>query len=212
MAVIDVKHDVTVRRDVSPPSSRWWMFVVLGVVLAVLGVFAMGAASIATLTSVLVFGWALMIGGVLQAVHAVYEREWGARILDVLTGVLFVVVGALAVWRPLASAVSLTLVIAMALMIRGLFAIVAAATERYWHWGWTVFYGVVSIVLGGLIVAQWPGISLWLIGLFVGIELLVDGFVLSMIGVSIRAGRAREKHLRPPEHEARGPREPLPAT
>lgn len=194
---------------------RWQTFVVLGVVLAALGIFAMGASSLATLASVLVFGWALIIGGVLQAAHAIYQRRWGGRLLDLLTGVLFVAVGALAVWRPLESAMSLTLVIAAALLIRGVFAIAAAASDRYAHWAWGVGYGLVSVILGLVIAAEWPGISLWVIGLLVGIELLVDGVAVAMTGVAARTARGEHPHpeRRPPRDErAVPPREPLPAT
>ena len=86
---------------------RWQTFVVLGVVLVALGIFAMGAASLATLASVLVFGWALIVGGILQTVHAIFQPRWGGRALDVLTGVLFVGVGVLTVWRPVESAIAL---------------------------------------------------------------------------------------------------------
>jgi uncharacterized membrane protein HdeD (DUF308 family) len=105
---------------------------------------------------------------------------------------------------------SLTLLIAAALLIRGIFAIVAAVSERYAQWGWSVVYGVVSVLLGGLIFAMWPAISMWLIGLFVGIELLVDGIVLAMIGLSARKVSPRGLGRRPPR-EVRAPREPLPA-
>lgn len=191
-------------------SSRWVWFVVLGIALAVLGIFAMSAPVVSTLAAVFAFGWALIIGGILQAVHAIYQRDWGGRVLDVLTGVLFVVVGALALFGPVTSAMSLTLLIAAALLIRGIFAIVAAVSERYAQWGWSVVYGVVSVLLGGLIFAMWPAISMWLIGLFVGIELLVDGIVLAMIGLSARKVSPRGLGRRPPR-EVRAPREPLPA-
>src|SRR5690606_29812940 len=118
-------------RSSSFRASSWAAFVALGVALAVLGIFAIGAASLATLASMFVLGWVLIIGGVLQVAHAFYQRRWGGRLHDVLTGALFVVVGALAVWHPVEAAVSVTLVIAAALLIRGAFAIVSALIERY---------------------------------------------------------------------------------
>jgi len=196
---------------------RWQTFVVLGVVLVALGIFAMGAASLATMASVLVFGWALIVGGILQTVHAIFQPRWGGRALDVLTGVLFVGVGVLTVWRPVESAIALTLVIAVALVIRGVFAIVVAATERFHRWGWAVAYGVTSVILGLIIGAQMPTIALWAIGFLVGIELLVDGVTMAMTGIAARSARRGRPELRPPERPlttrgepARG--EPLPAT
>lgn len=195
---------------------RWQTFVALGVVLAALGVFAMGASALATLAAVFVFGWALIIGGILQAAHAISQPRWGGRVLDVLTGVLFIVVGAMAVWRPVTSAVSLTLVIAVALMIRGVFSIVAASAERFPQWGWAVGYGVISVILGLIVAGMWPEISLWLIGLVVGVELLVDGVVVAMMGLAARKLREETPgpgRRRPPRPEERvAPGEPLPTT
>lgn len=197
---------------------RWQTFVALGIILVALGIFALGASSLATLASVLVFGWALIIGGVLQIGHAIYQRRWGGRVLDILTGVVFIGVGVLAAWRPLISAVSLTFVIAAAFIMRGVFAIVAAASERYHHWGLGLGYGVVSAILGTIILLQWPGISLWVIGLLVGIELVVDGGVLALTGLGVRKAREEargplpeRRPPTPPRAPEEGGREPVPA-
>ena len=190
---------------------RWQTFVVLGVVLVALGIFAMGAASLATLASVLVFGWALIVGGILQTVHAIFQKGWGGRALDILTGVLFIGVGLVTVWRPVPSAIALTLVIAMALVIRGAFSILVATADRFPRWGWAVAYGVISVILGLTIAAQMPTIALWVIGFFVGIELLVDGVTMAMTGMAARsARRGRPEALPPRPTPTRG--EPLPAT
>ena len=191
---------------------RWQTFVVLGVVLVALGIFAMGAASLATLASVLVFGWALIVGGILQTVHAIFQKGWGGRALDILTGVLFIAVGVVTVWRPVESAVALTLVIALALTIRGVFAIVVATADRFPRWGWAVAYGVISVILGLTIAAQMPTIALWVIGFFVGIELLVDGVTMATTGIAARNARHGRPEARPPERPTTTPGEPLPAT
>lgn len=198
-------------------ASRWQLFIVLAVVLMALGLAAITAATLATIVSVLVFGWALTIGGVLQAAHAIYQKSWRGRVLDLLTGALFLVAGGFTLWRPVTSAVSLTLVLAVLLVVRGVFAIFAALAQRYPRWGWTVAYGLVSAVLGVLVAAQWPAIALWVLGFYIGIELVVDGTVALALGL---AARRAEMHLRGqpppevrPEERATAPgREPLPAT
>src|SRR5690606_33076503 len=98
--------------------------------------------------------------------------------------------------------------------IRGAFAIVSALIERYLHWGLTLGYGVVSILLGFAILVQWPQISMFFVGLVVGIELLVDGIVLAAIGIAARKAHRRppREPARAPAEEARAPGEPLPAT
>jgi uncharacterized membrane protein HdeD (DUF308 family) len=198
-------------------ASRWQLFIVLAVVLMALGFAAIMAATLATIVSVLVFGWALIIGGVLQAAHAIYQKTWRGRVLDVLTGVLFLVAGAFTLWRPVTSAVSLTLVLAVVLVVRGIFAIFAALSHRYPRWGWTVAYGLVSAVLGVVIAAQWPALALWVLGFYIGIELVVDGTVALALGLAARRAEMHPRGQPPsearPEERATAPlHEPLPAT
>jgi uncharacterized membrane protein HdeD (DUF308 family) len=55
---------------------HWMWFSVLGVVLMILGIAALAASTLTTLISVLFLGWLLVIGGVVQAVHA-FGRDRG---------------------------------------------------------------------------------------------------------------------------------------
>jgi uncharacterized membrane protein HdeD (DUF308 family) len=166
---------------------NWGWFLILGIVLIVLGTIALGSALYMTLASVFFFGWILIIGGALEAVHAFWrEKRWGGFFLDLLTGLLYVVVGWMMVSNPGESAVLLTLIIAMFLVFEGLFRIVVAITVRYPHWGWVLFNGVISLVLGISIWQRWPYSGLWVIGLFVGIEMLLNGWSLVMLSLTAR--------------------------
>ena len=80
----------------------------------------------------------------------------------------------------------LTLLIAMFLVFQGVFRIVAALAVRYPHWGWVLLDGIVSLLLGILIWRRWPVSSLWVIGLFVGIEMLLNGWSLVMLSLAGR--------------------------
>ena len=98
-----------------------------------------------------------------------------------MTGILYVVAGWMMVTNPQESAVLLTLVIAMFLVFEGVFRIVASLAARYPHWGWVLFNGVISLILGISIWQRWPYSGLWVIGLFVGIEMLFNGWSLVML-------------------------------
>jgi uncharacterized membrane protein HdeD (DUF308 family) len=166
---------------------NWGWFLVLGIVLIVLGTIALGSALVMTITSVFFFGWILIVGGVLEAVHAFWrEKGWGGFFLDLLTGILYVVAGWMMVSNPQESAVLLTLVIAMFLVFEGVFRIVASLAARYPHRGWVLFNGVISLILGISIWQRWPYSGLWVIGLFVGIEMLLNGWSLVMLSLSAR--------------------------
>lgn len=164
----------------------WGWFVGLGIVLMGLGAIAIASAVAATLVSVLVFGWLLIIGGVFEAVYAFWQERWSAFFIDLTIGILYAVVGFMIVANPTAAAVTLTLLVAMFLILAGLFRSVAALAVRPLHWGWLLLHGLISLVLGIAIWQQWPLSGLWVIGLFVGIELLLNGATLALLGASAR--------------------------
>ena len=79
---------------------NWGWFVALGIVQIVLGLIALGASVIVTLASVVLFGWLLMIGGILSVVHAFWERQWSGFFLDLAMGILNAVVGFMVIGNP----------------------------------------------------------------------------------------------------------------
>jgi uncharacterized membrane protein HdeD (DUF308 family) len=82
---------------------------------------------------------------------------------------------------------SLTFLIAACLLTGGVLRIGVSAVERFEGWGWVVLNGVISVVLGVGIWRQWPLSGLWVIGLFVGIEMLFSGLSWVMLGLAVRS-------------------------
>jgi uncharacterized membrane protein HdeD (DUF308 family) len=79
--------------------------------------------------------------------------------------------------------------LAGALIIVGLArSIMAFQMRGAGNWFWPLLGGVVSIILGAIIMANWPVSGLWIIGLFVSVELIVNGW--SYIFVALAAKRA----------------------
>ncbi|HYV57461.1 MAG TPA: HdeD family acid-resistance protein [Candidatus Nitrosopolaris sp.] len=165
---------------------HWGVCVVLGIASLILGTVALGASGIVTLASVLFFGWMLVFGGAVQAVHAFWFRRWGGFFRHLLGGVLGIVVGGLLVARPLAGAESITLLLAAFFVVGGAFRIMSALAVRFPSWGWTLMSGVITLLLGIIIWRQWPISGLWVIGTFVGIDLIFDGWSLVMLGTTAR--------------------------
>ncbi len=168
--------------------SGW--FIGLGIILVVLGTLALGSAMVFTLASMVFIGSLLVVGGVLQTAHAFLAKRWGGFFVDLLTGVLNIVVGLLIAAHPAAVAAALTLLIAMFLILGGLFRIMLAMAIRFHHVVWLVLHGVISVALGVMILQQWPVSGLWVIGLFIGIDMVFNGWSLIMLGLAARNLRA----------------------
>jgi len=165
---------------------NWGWFLALGVFLVVLGTIALGSAVLATMATVVLIGWLLLVGGIVEAGHAFWRKKWSGFFVDLLTGILYMVVGFMIVANPVATAETLTLLIALFLMFGGVFRIVAALAVRFPHWGWLVLHGAVNLLLGIAIWRQWPWSGLWVIGLFVGIDLIFNGWSLVMLGLAAK--------------------------
>lgn len=169
---------------------RWGWFVALGVLLVVMGAIAVGWSFLATIASVIFLGWLMLVGGVLEVAHAFSNKRWGGFFLDLLAGVLYIVVGLLMVINPAASAVALTLLISAFLIVGGVFRIVAGLSVQFHNQGWLVLHGAINVLLGILIWMQWPLSGLWVIGLFVGIDMIFNGWALVMLGIAAKKLRS----------------------
>jgi len=179
-------------------SHRYWpWFIGLGTGLIVLGVMAVGSAFIATLSTMLVIGWLIIASGVVQVVNAVLAGSIRGFFGYLCCGLLQLVVGGLIVERPLLAAESMTLLIAVLFLVGGLARLLSASIERYPGWGWGLASGAVTVVLGLSIWRQWPASGLWVIGLFVGIDLIMSGWTWVMLGLTLKTIRGNVESLRP---------------
>jgi uncharacterized membrane protein HdeD (DUF308 family) len=166
--------------------NHWCWFLALGIAMVVLGMIAIGDAVIATVAATVLFGFLLLAGGIAQMVSAFYAGKWSGMLLHLLIGILYVIVGLMIIDRPETSAVQLTLIIAFFLIFSGIFRTVYALSERFTGWGWVLLNGAVSILLGFLVYKQWPYSGMWIIGLFVGIELIFNGWAWIMLSLFLR--------------------------
>lgn len=175
-----------IRNELSEIRANWVGFFALGVVLIVLGSLLIVVPWIGTLAAVWMLSILLILSGITEFVAAFWVRRWSGFFLALLAGVLYVVVGILIVDHPTETAEVLTLIIAAFLVIGGVFRIAVALTLKFEGWGWTLASGVLATLLGLLIWRQWPEASLWVIGLFVGLEVLFTGWTWVMLSMLLR--------------------------
>lgn len=164
----------------------WLRFVLLGVLLLLLGTIAVVASVAVTLVTMVFIGWLMIFGGVLQAAHGFTCKEWGGFFIDLLTGLLYFVAGLMIILNPAATAVTLTLMIALLLIFGGIFRIAMAMSIRFHNTNWLLLHGIINILLGVSIWQSWPLSGLWVIGLFVGVDMIFNGWSLIMLGIAAK--------------------------
>jgi uncharacterized membrane protein HdeD (DUF308 family) len=173
---------------------EWPWFVLLGVALILLGGVALGSVVLASLAVAVVIGSLILFGGLVETVGAFWCRGWSGFFLHLLSGVLSIVVGLLFLKAPVGALSALTLLMASFLLVGGIFKIVAAASYRFAAWGWPLVSGLIDVALGGLILAEWPASSLWVLGLFLGISLIFRGADWIGLGLALRSRPAPPAH------------------
>lgn len=167
--------------------SKWGWFVVLGIIVLALGIIAAGNLLIATAASVFFVGAMMIAAGIVEIIHAFGVKSWGRFILWLLSGLLYIVAGYFAFANPLLATAVLTLFLAISLIASGLARIWIGFTSKSLEgWGWVVAAGVVTTLAGLVIFSGWPVNSLWILGLFLAIDLIFQGITYIAFGFGLR--------------------------
>lgn len=167
--------------------ANWGWFVALGIAFIVLGFVALGHLLAGTVATALYVGALVFVGGIVQVIHAFRVQSWGRFFFWLLAGILYVVAGALIMYNPLLAAGVLTLMLGVTLAIEGIFRIATGFGSRPAPgWGWVVAAGAATLLLGLVIIARWPLNTVYLLGLFLGIDLVVNGVATTLFGLAIK--------------------------
>jgi uncharacterized membrane protein HdeD (DUF308 family) len=161
--------------------------IALGVVYVVVGFIALGSVVSATAASVLVVGIMMVIAGAAEVINAFQVKTWGGFLLWVLLGALYIFAGLVTFQNPVLAAVVLTLILGAALVASGIMRIILAFNMRErTFWIWVGLSGIVTLLLGLVILARWPVSSLYVLGLFLGVDLVIAGASWISIGLGLR--------------------------
>lgn len=168
---------------------NWGWIMFMGILLVALGAVGLYMSGLTTLVSVFYIGVMLLAGGVLILIDVFKAEGWKAKFWDVLIAIAYIAAGITMIANPGASAVWFTMFIAAFLLVSGAARIIIGLQIRseVSGWGWTLVGGIASILLALMIFAEWPSSSVWVIGMFVAIEMIMQG--ISMISVA-RAAKA----------------------
>ena len=170
--------------------AKWGWIVALGVVYLIAGFVALGSVMMATVASVIVVGAMMIVAGFAEVIGAFQMKSWGKFMIWALLGVLYVIAGFLTFENPLLAAVLLTLFLGASLIASGVVRLfLAFSMKRESPWVWVALSGVITLLLGLLIVARWPVNSVYILGLFLGLDLIMAGAGWISLGASLRHRR-----------------------
>ena len=164
---------------------RWGWMLALGILMVVLGSVAFFIAPAATIGTVIVLGWLLVVSGVIEAIHAFRVRRWGGLFLHLIGGVLGVLIGLLVVTHPVAGALAWTMLFAAFFTVIGLFRLIAGIALRFPNWGWSVFDGLITLGLGIILWLEWPWSGFFFLGIAVGFSLILRGWSYVMLAIAM---------------------------
>ncbi len=171
----------------APLRAKSGWIVALGVVYVIAGFIALGSVVFATVVTVFVVGVMMLIAGVAEVMNAFQIKTWGKFLLWLLLGALYIVAGFATFENPLLAAALLTLLLGFSLLASGVMRIVLAfGMKEEMPWIWVAASGVITLLLGLVILAHWPVSGLYILGLFLGIDLIVAGVGWIGIGVGLK--------------------------
>ena len=170
--------------------SKWGWFLFLGVCLILAGVAAISYPVLATVSVAEVVGYVLLFGAGVEVASGIWGGSWGGFFLHLLGGLLYLFLGVLIIERPVQFAAASTLIMAVFFVASGLVRMLSALMHRFDSWGWMFVSGLVTFALGVMVWRQWPADALWVIGTFVGIDLIFMGWSWVMLGIGLKAAPA----------------------
>jgi uncharacterized membrane protein HdeD (DUF308 family) len=178
--------DVMVIQVTQEMIRNWGWFLAFGILLMMLGMAAVVRSVTATVVSMRFFGWLLVIASLIELVNAFMVGKWAGFFLHLLIAIFFGITGVVFLKSPLISAEVATFVMSIFFLVGGLYQLVAAFWTHLPGFGWHAASGVITSILGALLLAQWPLSGLYAIGLFVGINLLLHGWAWIALALDLR--------------------------
>jgi uncharacterized membrane protein HdeD (DUF308 family) len=177
--------------ELEPLRAKSGWIIALGIICVIAGIVALGSVVIATASTVLVVGVMMLIAGVAEVVSAFQVKTWGKFLLWLALGIIYIIAGFVTFENPLLAAAFLTLLLGLSLSVSGIMRLLLGfSMRRGTPWPWVFLSGVITLLLGLVILAHWPISSLYILGMLLGIDLIFAG--MSWIGLGFGLRRQAE--------------------
>ena len=166
-------------------ASGWSMF--WGILMFICGILAISLPLASSIGIVIVLAWVILFAGIAHLFFAFQSHSIGGVLWQVLLAILYGIAGVYMLMNPLLGVLTLTLILAVFFLFEGILEIVLYfRIRRVPFAGWVLFDGIITLILGALIWAQWPSSAVWAIGTLVGISLIFSGISRFMLSLAVR--------------------------
>jgi len=158
-----------------------------GILMFVCGILAISLPLASSIGIVILLAWLILFVGISHLIFAFHSHSVGGFLWQVLVALIYGAAAIYMLMNPLLGVLSLTLLLAVFLLVEGILELVLYfRIRRVRHGGWVLFDGIVTLILGILIWAHWPSSAVWVIGTLVGISLIFSGISRFMLAMAVR--------------------------
>lgn len=167
---------------------NWGWFLFWGILLVILGILAISFSVFTTMTTVIFIGMLFLITGIIVLIDSFkfwqpYHSEF---FIHLLMGLIYTVIGIIFIAKPVLSAVTITMILGVGFIVLGILRLIQTFSMRLLNKGWRILNGIITLLLGVLILLEWPASGLFMLGIFVGIELLMLGWLYIIASLGAR--------------------------
>ncbi len=162
------------------------LFLVQAALMIVAGLAAFIYPLLSSVALAVFLGWMLIFAGIVQVISLIGATKVPHFWLQLVSAVLAVIIGFLFVRNPGAAVGTLALLLIVFFMVEGMSKVVFSLTVRpLANWGWVLASGVLGVLIALYLLSN-PTLSLVMLGLFIGVQLISEG-----VAIGSMAWRAR---------------------
>lgn len=162
--------------------------IALSIILILLGGLAIFSPMFASAFFSVMIGWIALISGITMVIQSFRSKPMRGFWLTLIVGVFYSLAGLFIIFNILKAAALLTLSFGILFIAEGITTIVMGLTNRVGQsMSWlVVLNGIITLILGILVINGWPSTAQWFIGLYVGISILFSGISLLAAALAAR--------------------------
>ena len=167
-------------------ASSW--VIVWSIVTFICGILAIILPLTVSFGIALVIGCLVLAAGIAHLVFAFQARSIDGFLWQILVSVLYGVVAICLLVNPLLGVLSLSLILAIFLLSEGILEVALYFYLRQFrHSIWVLIDGIGTLILGFLMIRQWPPATPEIIGALIGISLMLSAISRGIFLVAFRA-------------------------